>query len=207
MGDSKQRLVRFMFPKGHSGYREQDGSRGEGAKRESSEEPLDCGSEGGSVLRDAPRPSPPHWLARGSQQLERSRQVTTLFSWERCRARPGWLGRWGLWEARTTRQRRGGTPPPRAGLPGEGASKGLWHHSPRVGQEGGPGRKMRFASIWQGSPGRGINYSQLPRVGYLGSSPLTWERAPDQRSRKGPPSAHPAARPPANFPFTLNSLL
>lgn len=92
VGDSKQRLVRFMFPKGHSGYREQDGSRGEGAKRESSEEPLDCGSEGGSVLRDAPPTSPPHWLARGSQQLERSRQVTTLFSWERCRARPGWLG-------------------------------------------------------------------------------------------------------------------
>lgn len=125
MGDSKQRLVRFMFPKGHSGYREQDGSRGEGAKRESSEEPLDCGSEGGSVLRDAPRPSPPHWLARGSQQLERSRQVTTLFSWERCRARPGWLGRWGLWEARTTRQRRGAHPPP----PGRASRRGRFERA------------------------------------------------------------------------------
>lgn len=54
-----------LFPKGHSGYREQDGSRGEGAKRESSEEPLDCGSEGRSVLRDAPSPPAPRtgWLA------------------------------------------------------------------------------------------------------------------------------------------------
>lgn len=139
VGDSKQRLIRFMFPKGHSGYREQDGSRGEGAKRESSEEPLDCGSEGGSVLRDAPPPpAPPHWLARGSQQLERSRQVTTLFSWERCRARPGWLGRWGLWEARTTRQRWGGrTPPPGQGLPARALRKGSGTTRPESGRREG----------------------------------------------------------------------
>lgn len=160
------------------------------------------------VLGDAPSPSPPPspsgtGLVRESQQLEQSPQGTASFYWERSKERSGrtWPGGpVGSEDAATA----GGAPlPGRASwrgrfTPVDGSlaagrplSKGLWYHLLRVRREGRVCRKTCFAFIWQGDlergPGCGINYSQLPRVQYLGSSLPKWERAPDEQSRKGPP--------------------